>query len=154
GEDPTGCIVAYRTYAAGAAPPPGAAHTVIDDVPAGLVPACTNPAKLAGGDTRLRGSFFPTHAHQRAYDPWQGKPPAVDTPFVLYRDLYTAECVRDGAGFPYLRVEARGSADGDVRDQPLPLDENIYSAGILGLHLVDYDLALGDLMALTQQMSQ
>lgn len=147
----TGCIVAYRTYAAHAPPPPGAAHTVPEGVPPGAVPACTPPGDPDGAVIRFAGSYFPTDANQAPYDPWpRVGAPASGAPFVLYRDLYEGACVEDGAGFPYLRVAARPAAD-DVRRDPLPLDDDLYAPGFLGLHLLDFDFALGDLMTLVDR---
>lgn len=144
--DQIGCVVAYLTYAADQPPPPNHAPTVLGGVPADAGPACVHPSAPDGGRALLSASYFPVRAHQRAFDPWQGKPPPVDTPFVLYRDLYEAECTRDGTRFPYLAVAPTQAAEG--WDGPRPsFDADIYAPGILGLHLLDYALPLGDLMA-------
>jgi hypothetical protein len=143
--DQTECVIAYRAQAEEAPPPPGHAPTVPDGVPEGLEPACVHPAAPGGGRAAFGGSYFATSAHQRVYDPWQGKPPAVDTPFVLYRGLYEGECVRDGGGFPYLAV---GRSPHAPEALGVPFEGDVYAPGLLGLHLVEYALALGDLMAL------
>lgn len=140
-----GCIIAYRTYLEGQPPPGGLAPTVPGKVPAGRVPACVDPAVLDGRNGRFAASYFPTQAKQLPWDPWQSHPPSKATPFVEYRDFYASRCAEDAAGFPYLAVHAAPKA-GDVRKDRLPYRADIYRAGLLGLHVLDYDFALGDLM--------
>jgi hypothetical protein len=144
--DQVGCVVAYLTYAADRPPPPGHAPTVLGGVPEGREPACVHPSAPEGGRAPLSASYFPVRTHQRAFDPWQRKPPPVHTPFVLYRGLYQAECVRDGTRFPYLAVAPTRAAEEWDGPRP-PFDADIYAPGILGLHLLDFALPLGDLMA-------
>jgi hypothetical protein len=148
--DQEGCVIAYLAQAAKKPPPARHAPTVLGGVSEGLEPACVHPGAPEGGRSPLEASYFPVRAHQRAFDPWQGKPPPVDTPFVLYRGLYEAECVRDGARFPYLGIDAMLGAEGWAGPRP-SFDSDLYAPGLLGLHLLEYALALGDLMALVDR---
>lgn len=147
-----GCIIAYRTYREGHPPPGGLAPTVPGKVPAGQVPACVDPAVLDGRDGRFAASYFPTSAKQLPYDPWQNRPPLTKTPFILYRSFYASRCAKDSAGFPYLAVRA-APKPGDVRKDRLPYRNDIYRSGLLGLHILDYDFALGDLMTDVNQLA-
>jgi pimeloyl-ACP methyl ester carboxylesterase len=144
--DQVGCVIAYLAQATHKPPPVEHAPTVLGGVPEGLEPACVHPGAPEGGRSPLEASYFPVRAHQRAFDPWQGKPPPVDTPFVLYRGLYEAECVRDGARFPYLGIDAMLGAEGWAGPRP-SFDSDLYAPGLLGLHLLEYALGLGDIMA-------
>jgi hypothetical protein len=136
--DETGCVVGYRSYAAGGdaipgrgAPSPG--HESI----------CVNPAELARGKAApfsraflgAQSRFFPT----RGTD-------GVKTPFVMLRDLYTGRCESGPGGFRYLAV-AVTPGPGDVRVSPIDLD-NHWLHGELGLHLLDMQLTQGDLVDL------
>ena len=68
------------------------------------------------------------------------------TPFVVLRDFYEAECVDGKAGFRYLAVQA-SPAPGDTRANPIDFDNVIWKYQ-LGLHLLDFQLAQGDLVQL------
>jgi hypothetical protein len=142
----TGCILAYRSYAEGFPPPDGSNST--DSSLEGSVPACTNPADLSGARRHFAGTYLPTSAHQSAFDAGEliGEL-SVDTGFVLYRDFYTGECVADGTGAPYLEVGVEPLGE-DTRENLIPFDAAIFSPSFLGLHVLDYNFALGDLMML------
>lgn len=147
-DDEVDCILAYRSYAEGYPPPGGSFTTGTGDAPPGSVPACTNPADLSGARSHFAAGYFPTSANQAAFDPGDivGDLP-IDTPFVLYRDFYTGECVTDAGGFPYLEVGVEPLA-GDTRVNQIPFDSGLFSPELLGLHVLDYNFALGDLMTM------
>jgi Protein of unknown function (DUF3089) len=139
----TGCVLAYRTYAEGHAPTAGS--NVVDET--GLDTACTNPAALGGGEGRLAASWFPATSRQPLF---QVTPdPGYGTPFILYADFYAAECVKDDQGKSYLEIRAR-PLGGDVRTNPVPFDHPLFDPGFLGTHVLDYNFALGDLLALVE----
>jgi hypothetical protein len=136
----TGCVVAYRSYADGeevnvgpATPSPGRESM------------CVNPAELAHGTPVFTRAFF-------------GKPPppwslvGVDgmrTPFVLVRDFYQARCVDRPGHLRYLAVSV-ARRPGDVRTSPVDLGLPILH-GVLGYHLLDMQLAQGDLVDLVAE---
>jgi hypothetical protein len=97
---------------------------------------CTNPAGLDGSKGQFRGAFFPST------DP--GLPP-VATPYALYREYYRGECAtRSGAS--YLAVDTTTDPS-DVR--PLgPVESAPGQEAGLGLHDLELELALADLLAL------
>jgi pimeloyl-ACP methyl ester carboxylesterase len=153
--DQAGCVVGFNSYAVEA--PPGAnaifgrvGPAFANDPPdlTGQV-ACVNPAPLVGNQGRYAGSYFSLQIGNSMF----GKPvpvPGVTTRFVLYKDLFRGSCVaRDGLN--YLQIAAEPPA-GDTR--PLPEYRNPVLEGVgFGMHLVDYNLALDDLIKLVQRQA-
>lgn len=151
--DQTGCVVGYNAYAAEA--PPGAnavfgrvGTAFANDPPdlSGQV-ACVNPARLLGNQGTFAGSYFPLLLNNPSF----GAPkeiPGVSTPFVLYRNLFQGECKqRDGLSYMEISVAA-----GDTRT--LPAYRNMTLEGVgFGMHLVDYDMPLDDMIQLVKRQA-
>lgn len=146
----TGCVVAYSAFNE---PPPdgaifGRANAGFNQVRGGGTDAaksevlCTNPAALHGG-TAVAHAYFPTHLNLGVLG---GALPAevlepTPTPWVSYPGLYKITC-RNENGASWLQVDDQRAA-GDTRP------ELINSLGATwGLHLVDVNVAVGDLVAL------
>lgn len=140
----TGCVVAYRTYAEGF--PPFEGNNVVS--PDGTDTACTNPAALAGGKAPLT-AYLPLQVNQPLFDIGLDLGLDIDTPFAVYRQLYTGECVKDDRGRSYLEI-AYAPGSGDQRLNPIPFDHGILQPGLLGTHILDYHFALGDLIELVR----
>jgi hypothetical protein len=122
----TRCLVTYNSY--GTTPPADALFGRPDPA-RHLVAACSNPAALAGGS----GVLSP-------YLPSMGRYP---TAFVTYPGYLTATC-RTHDGSAWLQVAYR-RVPGDRRPVvPLTL------GAAWGLHQVDVNLALGDLVDLVR----
>lgn len=136
-----GCVVAYRTYAA-ELPPEGGSNA--PDIPGNDV-ACANPAAPGGGSARARGAFFPNFTHQEAVFPKIDFGAVIDTPFVVMRDFYDLSCQTDGDGQHFLAV-APAPDDGDVRTDPIDVTAPLFAPAFLGLHVLDYNFALQDLL--------
>lgn len=136
-----GCVIAYRTYAAELPP---AAGNQSPDIPGNDV-ACSNPAALDGAKARARGAYFATFTNQEFVFPKVDLGPAIDTPFVLIRDFYGLQCQTDGDGLSYLAVTVE-PAQGDVRKNPIDFTAPLFSPDFLGLHVLDYNFALQDLL--------
>jgi hypothetical protein len=123
----TGCVLSWSTFRDTA--PPGAGSFFAR--PAGEEPAiCTNPAALGGGSAELHPYF--SAAAAGAVE--------VDTEFVTLPGLVTGEC-RDVEGFHHLAItvhEDPGPRADDVRGDLGPA---------WGLHLIDVNVAMGDLVA-------
>ena len=124
---PTGCVVTYSSFASTAPPP---ADSLFGRPRGGKGRAvCTNPATLAPGVAPL-DSYF------------SGAGKGVSTPWVRYEGLVTGECTSD-ATFDWLRITSTWTP-GDARPEDL--------GGRLtppwGLHLIDVNLAQGDLVDL------
>lgn len=136
-----GCAIAYRSYAVDFPPDPG---TQVPDI-AGNDVACTNPTALAGPAARARGAVFATFSHQELVFPSFDFGPAVDTPFVLMRDFFALGCQSDGDGHGFLAVSA-APEPGDMRANPVDFSNPLFAPGFLGLHVLDFNLAMLDLM--------
>lgn len=129
-----GCVVSYASFRSTAPPP---ANSFFGRPRGGDgVAACVNPAAPAGGRAPLR-PYFPT-------GPWVLRHPAaaarITTPFVTLPGLLEGECVqRDG--FSYLEVTVRSDpASPRARDITGDLTPE------WGLHVVDVNLAMGDIV--------
>jgi hypothetical protein len=149
----TGCVVTYMSFRASAPPPAGsflgrAAGT-------GMTAGCTNPAALRGGRAKLDSYWFalspvPPGAQPMAWSS-EGNPP---TPFLRTEGFVTAQCRHDGqAG--YLAVTENADPK-DARTDRIPGD--VYIGGKLnpgwGLHLVDMNLAQGDLIQMVEAQAK
>lgn len=148
----TGCVISYASFRASAPPPPNSFFGGSGG--AGLVAACTNPAALGGGSGTLH-PYFPTDGTSLPIlpatppvwvDPAEGV--AIATPFVTLPDFVDAECAEHG-GFHYLAITPRGD----------PADPRIDDIGgdltpEWGLHLVDANVAMGDLVAVARSQAK
>jgi hypothetical protein len=142
----TGCIVAYSSFRATA--PPTAATRFGHSADTTLVAGCTNPAALGGGAAALNGYFDAAGRTALPFgpaDPWTvaGKP--VATPMVRVVGLLKGQC-RSNPFASYLEVTVeRGPGNPASRDIQGDLAEG------LGLHLVDMEVAMGNLVDLVGQ---
>jgi hypothetical protein len=145
----TGCVITYMAFRA-SAPPPADAPFGRASRP-GMTAGCTNPGALGGGRAKLDSYWYALSPVQPGAQPvvWssRGKPP---TPFLRTDGLVTAQCRRSGrAG--YLAVTENADPK-DSRTDRIPGD--VYMAGKLnpgwGLHLVDVNVAQGDLIRLVE----
>jgi hypothetical protein len=149
----TGCVVSYVSFRATNPPPPDARFG--RTATPGMAVACTNPARLRGETTPL-DSYWYAGAPPRPGVPaiqWssEGPPP---TPFLRTEGLVSAACVRrDGAS--YLSVLINGDS-GDSRTDEIPGDVRINNALVpgWGLHSIDMNVAMGDLIALVEAQSE
>ena len=148
----TGCAVSYVSFR-DTAPPPANSLFGISRRP-GLKAACVNPAALAGGSATLH-PYLPTAGRSLPIlplpapvwiDPSLGV--EIETPFVTLPDFLTGEC-REKDGFVYLAIHV----DGDPAD---PRVDDI--GGDLtpewGLHLVDANAAMGDIVTLADNQAR
>jgi hypothetical protein len=135
----TGCVVAYSSF--DTVPPADslfgrpdaslAAQSGITTPTTGTQVLCTNPADLAGGTAALT-PYFPTG---------RASGTAGTTPWVTYPGLYTATCMTS-AGATWLQIDTVHTP-GDTRPVVAPTLGPAW-----GLHLVDVNIALGNLVSL------
>jgi hypothetical protein len=142
----TGCVIAYSSFRASAPPPADSRYG--RDPGNGFDIACTNPAALAGGRAVLNG-YFPTTG-PLAKTPWTDTGAPISTPFVTLPGLISGQCVHDEHG-TYLAISFNGKA-GDHRRNDIDGDVVVFGRvrPEWGLHLVDVNVAQGDLIALVQ----
>ena len=106
--------------------------------------ACVNPAPAGElGIHRFSRSYFPITEMTK---PYLVGVEGIKTPFVMLRDYYTAACVEGLDGYAYLAV-AVGPRDGDTRKSLLDLTADRFN-GSFGLHVADFQFAMGDLIDL------
>ena len=129
----TGCVVSYATFDA-TSPPPDDSLFGAPRTGQGRV-ICTNPAALGGGAGAL-DSYYPGSTR-----------PGVSTPFVRYDGLVSAQCASNDR-FDWLEATSTWTP-GDARPEQI--------GGRLtpqwGLHLVDVNLALGNLIDLVRSQT-
>lgn len=141
-----GCVISYASFR-DTLPPPAASLFGRVREP-GMQSACVNPANLAGGEGGLHaylgnGSLI-AGADSRAHT-W-AKDKTVKTPFVAVPGLLTAQCVnKDGASYLSVHVNA-DPADPRADDIPGDLIQGGQPSAGWGLHLVDVNLAMGNLL--------
>jgi len=144
----TGCLVTFASYRSTAPPPENA---LFGRAPApSLQAACTNPAELSGSDGRLHAylsTVGTTIVGNRPQRPWVEDGPEIETPFVSVPGLLSARCATNEHA-TYLEITVHG-------DPADPRADDI--GGDLtpqwGLHLVDVNLAMGDLLTLVRDQS-
>lgn len=151
----TGCLVTYNSFRADSPPTPqsylGGPRTD------GLVNACVNPAALSGGEAPL-DSYLQTVwrvvGPSSPQQPWTDPPRTIATDYVQVPGLITAQCVVDSHG-SYLAVRVRGDP-GDSRVDDIKGDVEIAGQRVQqwGLHVIDVDLAIGDLARLVAAQAE
>ncbi|WP_165190475.1 DUF3089 domain-containing protein [Caulobacter soli] len=144
----TGCVISYVSFRADV-PPPGGSKFFGKVAEPGMKAACVNPAALAGGSATVRSYFSDRTimgSKMRPATVWaQGV--EVATPFVELPGLVSAECVSQD-GFDYLAVTVHPDP-ADPRTDKIPGDLLVLGQPLRdwGLHLVDVNLTMGDLVA-------
>jgi len=148
----TGCVISYVSFRATAPPP---TDSIFGRVPGdGLVAACVNPAALAGGKSELH-AYLPAG---RVPGPGSSSDaPAqaseIKTPFVSLPGLLSGECVSDDKG-SYLAITVNGNP-ADPRPDDIRGDVVMNGQVVpqWGLHLIDVNLAIGDLVEVVKGQS-
>ena len=144
-----GCVVAYRSFRDTIGPVNDYAATSRP----GMAIACVNPAAPGGGEAPLH-SYLTTDALMAGPVPtWTTDGKKVDTPFASVPGLLTGECVSNDKG-QYLTIRIKADP-GDPRTDDITGD--IYTNGEInpnmGLHLIDINLVMGNLLDLAQSQS-
>ncbi|MET0343728.1 MAG: DUF3089 domain-containing protein [Polyangiales bacterium] len=140
----TGCVISYVSYSKEV--PPTAASTFGRVATAGQQAACTEPAALAGrAGQRYLGSYIRLQRINVSFtaDGFDKLPKDITTPFLVYRDVFRGACKVSPLGHSYLEVSLEQDAD-DPR--PPPPYRNARTEAALGLHVMDYNLQLDDLI--------
>jgi hypothetical protein len=132
-----GCVVAYSSF--DQTPPTNSLFGRTRS--AGLQVLCVNPADLSGRKAPLT-PYFPTRSAAQGLGALSGAtPPQLPTPWVTEPDLYSGQCVSQG-GATWLQV----SAPIHVGDPRKIVGQTL--GPTWGLHLVDVNIALGNLVSL------
>jgi len=152
----TGCVVTYASFRANVPPPPNSRFGRVQGED--MMAACTNPAALGGGSGELhaylgsRGSGLTSS--EAAPPPWVNPAKPIDTPFVSLPGMLTSECVSNEKG-SYLAITVHANPE-EPRTNDIPGD--VVVAGQVfadwGLHLIDVNLAIGNLVDIVGQESK
>jgi hypothetical protein len=150
-----GCAVAYASFRDTVPPPANSRFGKVQGE--NMASACVNPAALGGGSGQLHsylsnGRFIASSA--AAPKPWVTPEQKVTTPFVSVPGLLTAECVSSDAG-TYLSVHVNADPS-DPRTDDIVGDVvvNGQVQKDWGLHLIDANLAMGNLVDLVREQTK
>jgi hypothetical protein len=152
-----GCVINYSSFRETSPPPANARFArPRGNAPPGVEAACVNPASLPGSWGEAKAYFGATITLPNARVPvwpWlKGK--TIDTPFVSVPGLITAECVR-AAPFHYLAIRLHPTEGGPrANDIPGDLVVNGVVLKDWGLHLIDANLFMGDLVDIVHDEGQ
>jgi pimeloyl-ACP methyl ester carboxylesterase len=150
-----GCVVNYSAFRSTVTPP---ANTLFGkSADPALSGNCTNPAALGTGSAPLR-AYLSAGGRMIAMGGAPPKPWAtdktIDTPFVSVPGLLTAEC-KSNEFATYLEIKVNGDpADPRVDDIGGDLGAAAKPIAQWGLHLVDVNLAMGNLLDLVEAQSK
>jgi hypothetical protein len=151
----TGCVITYASFRSTVPPP---ANTLFGKVPEPeMAAACTNPAALAGGSGALHAYLDATGktiTSNVAPKPWVTPEQPVDTPWVSVPGLLTAECATN-ENATYLKVTVNGNPN-DPRVDDITGDIGVAPTVLAnwGLHLIDVNLAMGNLVDIVGQQAK
>jgi hypothetical protein len=151
-----GCVITYASFRSTVPPPENTLFGKVTDP--NMEAACTNPAALAGGGGQLHAYLATTGrtiTGATPPKPWvsplgpsgQGGPArTIETPWVSVPGLLTARCASNEYA-TYLEVTVHGDpADPRVDDIVGDIGANGQVLANWGLHLVDVNLAIGNLV--------
>lgn len=151
----TGCVITYVSFRSNVPPPPNTRFGKVAGE--GNVSACTNPAALAGGSGELHsylGAAGRGNGSSAAPRPWVNPEQPINTPFVSVPGLLTAECVSNEKG-SYLSITVHGNpADPRTDDIVGDVITNGEVQADWGLHLIDVNLAMGNLVEIVGRQSK
>ena len=152
----TGCAIAYASFRSTVPPPANSRFGRVQGE--NMMAACVNPAALGGGSGALHsylsasgGSITGSSAEPPA---WVKPPKPIDTPFVSVPGLLTAQCVANDKG-SYLEVTVHGDpADPRTDDIAGDVLTNGQVNASWGLHLIDVNLAMGNLVEIVKEQAR
>jgi hypothetical protein len=152
-DDQTGCVVPYVSYRSTSPP---AADSFFGRAADGTRAACVNPADLAGGPAPLQPYWLVTQPEGTLLGGTSGAQPFADpartaeitTPWVTYPDFVEGTCVSEG-DFTYLSLDVAGDP-ADARTDDIGGDLNAQ----WGMHLIDANVAMGDIVDLVATQAQ
>jgi len=151
----TGCAIAYATFRDTVPPPANTRFGRTQN--AAMEAACTNPANLAGGSGELKAYLSNSENISNSSAPppaWVKGKPSPKTPFVAVPGLLTGRCVSKD-GFNYLEAKVNANpADPRTDDIPGDVVSNGKVAADWGLHLIDANIAMGNLVDIVGQQSK
>jgi Protein of unknown function (DUF3089) len=153
-EPQVGCVITYASFRS--TMPPAANSLFGKASGENMSGACTNPAALEGGSGSLHAYLSAagrTITGTQAPKEWvAGK--TVETPWVSVPGLLSARCTTNDNA-TYLEITVNGNPD-DPRTDNITgdLGANPQMQGMWGLHLIDVNLGVGNLLEIVNQQSR
>jgi hypothetical protein len=150
----TRCAISYVSFRASAPPPANSLFGKADEQ--GMQAACVNPAELDGSGGELKATLPAVSTQESMAQPlpWTTDGAAIDTPFVMLPGMLSARCVNQG-GFNYLAVTIAADPSDKRTDQ---IVGDVVTDGEVqpgwGLHLIDMNLALGNLVEIVKRQGE
>ncbi len=143
----TGCVITYASYRSTVPPPADTLFGKVADP--NMAAACTNPAALGGGSGELHAYLARegrTITGTTKPKPWVVPERPIETPWVSVPGMLTAQCTSN-ANATYLEVTVHGNpADPRADDIVGDIGANGQVLANWGLHLIDANLAMGNLI--------
>jgi hypothetical protein len=141
----TGCVISYVSFRSTMPPPANTRFGKVADER--LVPVCTNPAALGGGSGDLHAYLSRegrTITGRRCHD--RGRAGAADRDTVDHgAGALKARCTSNEHA-TYLEVTVHGDPSDPRTDDIVTIQRKRSGAARLGSHLVDVNLAMGNLV--------
>ncbi|HEY6969703.1 MAG TPA: DUF3089 domain-containing protein [Candidatus Angelobacter sp.] len=153
----TGCVITYASFRTTSPPPTNSRFGRVSGE--NMVSACTNPAALGGGSGELH-AYMGTHGSEIVSTseakpgPWVKPEQPINTPFVSVPGMLTAECVENDKG-SYLAVSVHGDPAGPRASDIV--GDVVVNGQVLpdwGLHLIDVNLTMGNLLDIVERESK
>ena len=143
----TGCVITYASFRSTVPPPANTLFGKVGDP--NMVAACTNPAALGGCSGELR-AYLSTRGRTitgtSPQKPWVVPEQPIGTPWVNVPGLLTARCTSNDDA-TYLEITVHGDpSDPRVDDIVGDIVVNGQVLTNWGLHLIDVNLAMGNLV--------
>jgi hypothetical protein len=145
----TGCVITYSSFRSTGPPPANTRFGKV--VNPDLIAACTNPAALMGGSGPLHNYLSAdgrTIIGTTKPQPWVNPERPIETPWVSVPGLLTGQC-KSNENATYLEVtlhaDPTGKRTSDIIGDLTP---------DWGLHLVDFNIAIGDLVEIVGQQAK
>jgi hypothetical protein len=157
--DQAGCLVTYVSFRETAPPPTNSRFGKTDTE--GRRAGCVNPAALLAGKASTDEVALHAYLSSKGFGAVSGQPPkpfakdlTVSTPFVALPGLISARCVSEG-DFTWLSVKVNGDP-ADPRTDEISGDVVVAGQTLKdwGLHLIDVNLEMGDLVALVDRQAK
>ncbi|WP_184722767.1 DUF3089 domain-containing protein [Caulobacter sp.] len=157
--DQAGCLVSYVSFRETSPPPANSRFSKTDEQ--GHRAACVNPAALVAGKASSEPAVLHAYMSSKGFGAVSGQPPkpfakdlTVTTPFVALPGLLSARCVSEGE-FSYLAVKVNADP-ADPRTDEITGDVAVNGVVLKdwGLHLIDMNLAMGDLLTLVERQAK
>jgi hypothetical protein len=120
--------------------------------------ACTNPAALGGGSGELHAYLDKsgrTITATTPAKPWVVPEQPIETPWVSVPGLLTAKCTSNDNASGYLEVTVNGNpSDPRVDDIVGDIGAGANVLANWGLHLIDVNLAMGNLVDIVREQGK